>query len=78
MYFAKPWKYFHGQTNEFAITIWRTNIVYLKTSANIKFSTFLEKMGVWGVDHDGLYHWNRKSDFDEVFGKTKLSECFHK
>ncbi len=25
-----------------------------------------------------LYLWNHKPDFDEVFGETKLSECFHK
>ncbi len=33
---------------------------------------------LFSATHNCLYLWNRKSDFDKVFGKTKLSECFHK
>ena len=53
------------QTNEFAINILHTNIMYLQASADVKISTFLEKMGGWGYGS-----WNEPLKVSDLFWTT--------
>ena len=46
------------------------------TSNNIMWNSFC--IFLFSATQNCLYLWNHKSNFYEVFSKTKLSECFYK
>ncbi len=55
------------ETNEFARNILLTNIMYLKASADVKISTFLEKNG-------GMRLWITKWTFNHIANPTSITQ----